>query len=350
MSKNIVEAKDLKVYFKVRQSLIKDIFSKKEKHVKAVDGIDLEIKKGEIVSLVGESGSGKTTTGRAILNLVHHKGLLKFDDIEYNLKDKRWLRNFRKRAQMIFQDPYQSLNPKYMIIDVVSEPLRMIEKNLTQSEKEKRTIQALEFAGLKPGKDYLYRYPHELSGGQRQRVAIATVFIVSPEFIVADEPVSMLDASIRADIVKLMYDMKEQKGTSYLFITHDLSLAWLISDKIAIMYLGKIVEIGPSEIISGNCRHPYTQALVSVLANVDVDNKREKIILKGETPSPTNIPSGCRFHPRCPIARDKCTKDEPQLTEIEKDQLVACHYPEKILKFVDEKLENESNLEVSYEK
>lgn len=350
MNKNIVEAKDLKVYFKVRQPLIKDIFSKQDKHIKAVDGIDLEIKKGEIVSLVGESGSGKTTTGRAILNLVHHEGLLKFNDNEYKLKDKKWLSDFRKRAQMIFQDPYQSLNPKYMIIDVVSEPLRMIEKNLTQIEKEERTIQALEFAGLKPGKDYLYRYPHELSGGQRQRVAIATVFIVSPEFIVADEPVSMLDASIRADIVKLMYDMKEQKGTSYLFITHDLSLAWLISDRIAIMYLGKIVEIGSSEIISGNCRHPYTQALVSVLANVDVDNKREKIILKGETPSPTDIPSGCRFHPRCPIARDKCTKEEPVLTEIEKDQLVACHYPEKILKFVDEEIEIYSNLEVSYER
>ncbi|MBP1925273.1 oligopeptide/dipeptide ABC transporter ATP-binding protein [Sedimentibacter acidaminivorans] len=337
MSNNIVEAKNLKVYFKIRQGLIKDIFSKKERYVKAVDGIDLGIKKGEIVSLVGESGSGKTTTGRAILNLVHHEGLLKFDDEIYDLKNRKWLSSFRKRAQMIFQDPYQSLNPKYMIIDAVSEPLRMIEKNLSESEIKERTIQALEFAGLKPGEDYLYRYPHELSGGQRQRVAIATVFVVSPNFIVADEPVSMLDASIRADIVNLMYEMKEQKGTSYLFITHDLSLAWLISDRIAIMYLGKIVEIGPSEIISGNCRHPYTQALVSVLANVDVDNKRQKIVLKGETPSPTNIPTGCRFHPRCPIAKDKCTKEEPQLTEIEKNQFVACHYPEVILRFVDEK-------------
>lgn len=337
MSNNIVELRNLKVYFKIRQGLIKDIFSKKEKYVKAVDGIDLDIKKGEIVSLVGESGSGKTTTGRAILNLVHHEGLLKFDDELYDLKNRKWLKSFRKRAQMIFQDPYQSLNPKYMIIDAVSEPLRMIEKNLSVSEIKKRTIQALEFAGLKPGEDYLYRYPHELSGGQRQRVAIATVFIVSPNFIVADEPVSMLDASIRADIVNLMYEMKKQKGTSYLFITHDLSLAWLISDRIAIMYLGKIVEIGPSNIISGNCRHPYTQALVSVLANVDVDNKRQKIVLKGETPSPIDIPTGCRFHPRCPIAKDKCTKEEPRLTEIEKDQFVACHYPEKILRFVDEK-------------
>lgn len=330
MSNNIVEAKDLKVYFKIRQGFMKDIFSKKQKYVKAVDGIDLEIKKGEIISLVGESGSGKTTTGRAILNLVHHEGELIFDNKSYDLKNKEWLKAFRKRAQMIFQDPYQSLNPKYMIIDVVSEPLRMIEKNLSVSEIESRTIQALEFAGLKPGADYLYRYPHELSGGQRQRVAIATVFIVSPDFIVADEPVSMLDASIRADIVKLMYEMKEQKGTSYLFITHDLSLAWLISDRIAIMYLGKIVEIGPSDIISGNCIHPYSQALVSVLANVDVDNKKKKIILKGETPSPTDIPQGCRFHTRCPICEDRCKQIEPDLKEIKPGHFVSCHFPRKI--------------------
>jgi len=161
------------------------------------------------------------------------------------------------------------------------------------------------------------------------------VFIVSPEFIVADEPVSMLDASIRADIVKLMYNMKEEKGTSYLFITHDLSLAWLISDRVAIMYLGKIVEIGPSEIIAGNCRHPYTQALVSVLANVDLEKKREKIVLKGETPSPTNLPEGCRFHPRCPVAQSICMQREPELSAVGDGHMVACHNPEKILKFIE---------------
>lgn len=212
MSKSLFEIQDLKVYFKVRQKFLKDLIGKENKYVKAVDGIDLTINKGEIVSLVGESGSGKTTTGRALLNLVHHEGTVHFDGEAYRPKDKKWMRGFRKRAQMIFQDPYQSLNPKYMIVDVVSEPLRLIEKHIKESEIKARTIQALEFAGLKPGADYLYRYPHELSGGQRQRVAIAAVFIVSPDFIVADEPVSMLDASIRADIVRLMYDMKEQKG------------------------------------------------------------------------------------------------------------------------------------------
>ena len=334
MSNSIFEVKGLKVHFKVRQKFFKELIGKDPTYVKAVDGVDFVINKGEILSLVGESGSGKTTTGRALLNLVHHEGDIKFDGEDYNEGNKKWMKSFRKRAQMIFQDPYQSLNPKYMIIDIVSEPLRLTENNFKEAEIKDKAIKALEFAGLKPGKDYLYRYPHELSGGQRQRAAIAAIFIVSPEFIVADEPVSMLDASIRADIVRLMYDMKEQKGTSYLFITHDLSLAWLISDRIAIMYLGKIVEIGPAEIISGDCRHPYTQALVSVLANVDVDNKREKIILKGETPSPTNLPDGCRFHPRCPVAKEKCRLEEPILRSLADNHQVACHFPERILKFV----------------
>lgn len=331
----LFETKDLKVHFKVHQGFFKDLFGRDEKVVKAVDGVDLTINKGEIVSLVGESGSGKTTTGRALLNLVHSQGNMTFDGMPYQSKNKVWMRNLRQRAQMIFQDPYQSLNPKYMIIDIVSEPLRLNNKHLRESQIREKTIEALEFAGLKPGGDYLYRYPHELSGGQRQRVAIAAVFIISPEFIVADEPVSMLDASIRADIVRLMYDMKDQKGTSYLFITHDLSLAWLISDRVAIMYLGKIVEVGPGDLISGKCKHPYTQALISVLANVDVDHKREKIVLKGETPSPMNLPSGCRFHPRCPIAEEKCALVEPELITIGENHRVACHFPKNILKFKD---------------
>lgn len=329
----LLEAKNLTVHFTVRQNFLKELFNKEQKIVRAVDGIDLAIRKGEIVSLVGESGCGKTTTGRALLNLVDKRAdTLTFDGAPYEPKSRAWLRDFRRRCQMIFQDPYQSLNPKYMIVDIVAEPLRMIEAHLSGQEIEDRVVEALEFAGLKPGRDYLYRYPHELSGGQRQRVAIATVFIVSPDFIVADEPVSMLDASVRADIVKLMFDMKAMKGTSYLFITHDLSLAWLISNQIAIMYLGKIVELGPSEIISGQCIHPYSQALISVLANVDVEQKKQKIILKGETPSPTDIPPGCRFHTRCPIRRERCAQHEPELRELSPGHFVACFYPEKIEK------------------
>lgn len=328
----VIEISNLSVHFDVREGFIKDLFKKNKKLVRAVDGIDLSIAKGEIVSLVGESGSGKTTTGRAILNLVHYSsGNIKFNGENFNSKNKRWMKNFRKKAQMIFQDPYQSLNPKFMIIDIVAEPLRFINKNLSEEKTEKRVIEALEFAGLKPGKDYLYRYPHELSGGQKQRVAIAAVFIISPDFIVADEPVSMLDASVRSDIVKLMFEMKKEKGTSYLFITHDLALAWLVSDRIAIMYLGKIVEIGPSKIISGNCRHPYSQALISVLSNIDIKKKRKKIVLKGETPSPTDIPKGCRFHTRCPIAKEKCKTQEPKLIERDKDHFVACHYDKRLI-------------------
>ncbi len=328
----VIEVNKLSVYFNARAGFFKDLIRKDKIMVRAVDGVDLSISKGEIVSLVGESGSGKTTMGRAILNLVHHNtGSLKFNDEAYDIKNKKWMKTFRKKAQMIFQDPYQSLNPKFMIADIVSEPLKFIEKKLSEEEIESKVVEALEFAGLKPARDYLYRYPYELSGGQRQRVAIASVFIISPQFIVADEPVSMLDASVRADIVKLMLQMKEEKGTSYLFITHDLALAWLVSDRIAIMYLGKIVEIGPAEIISGNCIHPYTQALISVLSNIDIKKKRKRIVLKGETPSPMNIPKGCRFHTRCPIAKEKCEKEEPPLIKRQKNHFAACHFSKRLI-------------------
>jgi oligopeptide/dipeptide ABC transporter ATP-binding protein len=283
------------------------------------------------LSLVGESGSGKTTTGRAILQLVEKTGgEIIFDGGKIESKNKVYMKSFREKAQMIFQDPYQSLNPKFMVIDIVSEPLQLMKSNVSEDEKIEKVVEALEFAGLKPGRDFLYRYPHELSGGQRQRVSIATCFIMSPDFIVADEPVSMLDASVRADILKLFVEMKEEKDTSFLFITHDLSLAWLISDRIAIMYLGKIVELGTADLIAGACRHPYSQALTSVLAVVGEKRKRKRIVLEGETPSPMNIPSGCRFHTRCPIARDKCKIEEPELRELKDGHYVACHYPEVI--------------------
>jgi len=326
---NIVDLKDLKVHFQIRQSFIKEVIKREKKIVKAVDDIDLSIKKGEILSLVGESGSGKTTTGRAILQLVKKtEGDILFDGEKIETKNREFMKEFRKRAQMIFQDPYQSLNPRFMVIDIVAEPLQLTNAKLSEDEKIERVVESLEFAGLKPGKDYLYRYPHELSGGQRQRVSIATCFIMSPDFIVADEPVSMLDASVRADILKLFVEMKEKKDISFLFITHDLSLAWLISDRIAIMYLGKIVELGKADLIAGACRHPYAQALTSVLAVVGDRRKRKKIVLEGETPSPMNMPSGCRFHTRCPIAREKCSEIEPELRELKEGHYVACHYPE----------------------
>ncbi|MFA9424131.1 MAG: ABC transporter ATP-binding protein, partial [Sedimentibacter sp.] len=302
--------------------------SKEKKKVKAVDGLNLDIYKGEIVSLVGESGSGKTTVGKAILNLIEKTdGKILFEGKEIHKKNKKDMKEFRQKAQMIFQDPYQSLNPKNIISDIISEPLEVNRLISSIEDRDKKVIEALEWSGLTPASEYLGRYPHELSGGQRQRVAIAGSIILNPEFIIADEPVSMLDVSIRSGILKLMLELKEKKGVSYLFITHDLSLAWAISDRVAIMYLGKIVELGDANLIIGSCSHPYTKALVSVMPLPKVDKNKKRIILKGETPNPANIPTGCRFHPRCPIAQDICRKEEPSLKEIADNHFVACHFP-----------------------
>jgi oligopeptide/dipeptide ABC transporter ATP-binding protein len=328
---NIVEIKDLKVDFQIRQGFVKEVIKREKKIVKAVDRVNLSIGKGEIVSLVGESGSGKTTTGRAILQLAPKtSGEILFDGKPIEAKSGAYMKAFRARAQMIFQDPYQSLNPRFTVTDIVAEPLLFDGTTYSEEEREARVIEALEFAGLKPGKDFLNRYPHELSGGQRQRVSIATCFVMSPDFIVADEPVSMLDASVRADILKLFVEMKTQKNTSLMFITHDLSLAWLISDRIAIMYLGKIVEIGSADLIAGKCMHPYSQALTSVVTVVGDRNKRKRIVLEGETPSPIDIPSGCRFHTRCPLVQERCRVESPELREISEGHFVACHFPERI--------------------
>ncbi|MFD1019843.1 ABC transporter ATP-binding protein [Thalassobacillus hwangdonensis] len=328
MSK-LVEVKDLKVHFGVRQSLMKELFTKEKKKVKAVDGINFSIDRGEIVSLVGESGSGKTTTGKAILQLIEEQeGDILFDGKDDFKKNKKQLKAFRQQAQMIFQDPYQSLNPKYMIYDIVAEPL--VVNGLVKPEKERKAkvVEALEWAGLRPAEEYLYRYPHELSGGQKQRVAIASALILNPKFIVADEPVSMLDVSVRADILKLMVKLRDEMDLSYLFITHDLSLAWLISDRIAIMYLGKIVEIGDAESVVKSPSHPYSQALINVMPSLR-SKRSERKILKGELPDASDMPKGCRFHPRCPIAEEKCKHEIPPLKEVADGQYAACHFAEK---------------------
>ena len=332
MSDMIVEAKDLSVNFKIKQGFVKEKILKIKKEVHAVDHIDLSIAKGEIVALVGESGSGKTTTGRAILQLVPSEAeTLLFDGKPIEKDSKEYMKNFRERAQMVFQDPYQSLNPRFNVFQIVTEPLTLTKGEIGLAEKEQLALKALDFAGLRPAAEYLYRYPHELSGGQRQRVSIATCFIMHPDFIVADEPVSMLDASVRADILQLFVDMKEQNGTSFLFITHDLALAWLISDRIAVMYLGKIMELGSADIIAGGCRHPYSQALVSILAMVGEEKKTERIVLHGETPNAVDLPKGCRFHPRCPHAQEKCSQVEPEMRQIGEGHYIYCHYPQEPL-------------------
>ena len=326
MEEKVVAIKNLKVYFELKNGFIKDIFSKEKSIVKAVDGISLDIKKGEIVSLVGESGSGKTTTGKAILNLIEKTdGEILFKGQKINSNNKKEIKAFRQKAQIIFQDPYQSLNPRNIVMDIVAEPLEvngLVKNSVARKEK---VINVLELSGLSPGEDFLYRFPHELSGGQRQRVAIAGSIILEPDFIVADEPISMLDASIRIGVLNTLMELRDKKRISYLFITHDLSLAWLISDRIAIMYLGKIMEIGDSDTIINKSMHPYTKALISAIPLLEASRNREKIILQGEIPSPTKIPEGCRFHPRCKFAENRCRTKEPELKAVNKDHFVACH-------------------------
>lgn len=317
--------RDVEVTFSVHQGFLAGLRRREKRYVHAVDGVDLDIDRGEILALVGESGCGKTTLGRALLRLEETTG----GSVRYRgrslggLSDKEIL-EYRKHAQIIFQDPYNAINPKQTIFDIVAEPLVVNGVVRSQREKEARVIRALEEAGLRPARDYLYRYPHELSGGQRQRVCIAGAIVLEPDVIVADEPVASLDVSIRNDILKLMMAHRRELGVTYIFITHDLSLAWAISDRIAVMYLGRIVEIGDTPTVVKAPRHPYTQALISVIPVPDPDVRRKRTILAGETPNPIDLPSGCRFHPRCPRAVERCRTQDPVLVPAGDHQQAAC--------------------------
>lgn len=326
ISDPLLQVDNLHVFFEVKNSFLDNLFSRNKKVLRAVDGVSFSINKGEILSLVGESGSGKTTTAKAILKLVEvSSGKVLFDGKEVG-ESFREKQAFRRRAQMIYQDPYQSLNPRNYIIDIVAEPLDVNNLVHTMEERNALVKSALEQAGLRPAEDFYYRYPYELSGGQRQRVAIASALIMEPKLIVADEPVSMLDASIRTGIIKLMVEMRDHKDIAYLFITHDLSLAWLISDKIAIMYLGKIMEIGSSDQIIKSPRHPYTKALLDVMPKPGVKLSKRRNILKGETPSAAEEIRGCKFNSRCPLSQEICLNEEPQMHDAEENHQVACHF------------------------
>jgi oligopeptide/dipeptide ABC transporter ATP-binding protein len=316
---------NLEVFFPVYQPFFKSIVSSEKKFVHALDGISFTVRRGEILALVGESGCGKTTTGRTLLRLEEATGgEIYYKGLPLRHFSQKALREYRKKAQIIFQDPYNSINPKQTIFDIVAEPLVVNKLAVSQTEKEERVIKAVAEAGLRPARDYLYRYPHELSGGQRQRVCIAGATVLEPDLIVADEPVASLDVSIRNDILKLMVDHKEKLGVTYVFITHDLSLAWVISDRIAVMYLGRIVETGATQEVVANPQHPYTKALISVIPVPDPTAKRQHTILAGETPNPVDLPSGCRFHPRCPIAIDACKVTDPANVHIGGDHYAAC--------------------------
>jgi len=331
---DLLRLEGLAVHFPIRGGLLDTLLRRTRGVVRAVDGIDLAIRRGEVLALVGESGSGKTTTGRVIVKLTRQTaGRIVFDGRDVSeLWGTRSLREYRRRVQLIFQDPYETLNPKQTIRDFVAEPLEVNGIGRTRAEREERVLSALDAAGLRPAVDYALRFPHELSGGQRQRVVIAGALVLDPELVVADEPVSMLDVSIRTELLRLMLELRRERGLTYLFITHDLSLAWVIADRIAVLYLGKVMELGPAEQVIRDPRNPYTQALVSVSPSPVPPAEGERTartILAGETPDAAHVPSGCRFHPRCPAARaagilDRCRAEEPPLFDVGGGQASAC--------------------------
>ena len=327
-----IEVKNLKKYFPVQKGFLETILARKIESVRAVDDISFEVERGEIFGLAGESGSGKTTTGRLILRLIEPtEGKVLFDKVNIFSLKKEELRNFRRHMQIIFQDPTASLNPRMKVGDAVGHPLK-IHGIASTEERKKKVLEVLERVGLSPAEGFYEKYPHQLSGGQRQRVVIGRALILNPEFIVADEPVAMIDVSLRAQIMDLMISLRDEFNLTFLYITHDLATAKYICNKIAIMYLGKIVEMGFKDNIFDTPMHPYTISLLSAIPVPNPRLKPQRIIPKGEIPSPINPPSGCRFHPRCFVATEECSKEEPKLRCISPNHYVACHYPGEIIK------------------
>jgi len=318
---HIIEVENLYMYFPVTAG----VMQKKVADVKAVDGVSFYIKKGETLGLVGESGCGKTTTGRCILQLYEGtKGKVSFEGVDLTKLKKEQMRKMRRNMQLIFQDPFASLDPRMTAGEIIGEPLKV--HNLAKGKEYKEQVEELfRMVELEP---YMAnRYPHEFSGGQRQRIGIARALAVRPKFVVCDEPVSALDVSIQAQIILLLEKLREEMGLTYLFIAHDLSVVRNISDRVAVMYLGKIVEITHSDELYANPLHPYTIALLSAVPIPDpkIDRTRQRIILKGDVPSPINPPAGCRFNPRCQMAIDICREKEPELKLVGEEHWVSCH-------------------------
>ncbi len=295
--------------------------------VHAVDGISFEIKEGETFGLVGESGCGKSTTGRLILRLIEPtEGNVYYENQNLSILGKKGIKEIRRKMSMVFQNPYASLNPRMTISETINDPLKL-QSSMSTKEQKEIVIELLENVGLRPPSYFLDRYPHELSGGERQRVVFARAIVLKPKFIVADEPVASLDASFRSQILNLMCSLKDSLELTYLLIAHNIAVVKYMSDQIAVMYLGKIVEQAQTKDLFKSPEHPYTKALISaflILDGISEQEKQNRVILKGEISSPINLPSGCRFHPRCPFCLPKCKKEEPKLIEIEPGHSVAC--------------------------
>lgn len=325
MSETLLSVRNLVKRFPIKGGIL----SREVASVKAVSGVSFDIKKGETLGLVGESGCGKSTLGRCILRLIEpSSGEVFYKGQDITKLSAPELRKLRRNMQIIFQDPYASLNPRMTVEEILGEPLDIHGLAKTKEDRRARIIKLLDLCGLR--REAIARYPHEFSGGQRQRICIARALAVEPEFIVCDEPVSALDVSIQAQIVNLMQDLQKELGLTYLFIAHDLKVIEHISSRVAVMYLGKIAELAPAEEIYANPKHPYTKALLSAIPLPDPTYKKDRIILRGDVPSPINPPSGCYFHPRCPIAKDNCRVDVPVLRDLGSPESgphdVSCHY------------------------
>jgi oligopeptide/dipeptide ABC transporter ATP-binding protein len=327
-SNTLVDVRDLKMYFPLTRGIV---LQRTIGYVRAVDGISFAIERGKTLGLVGESGSGKTTIGRTIVRLYKPtSGQIMFGEVDLAKLKGEALRQMRRHVQMIFQDPFASLNPRFTIGSLIAEPMHIFHVASSKEIRE-RTIELLRVVGLRP--EYIDRYPHEFSGGQRQRIAVARALAINPEFIIADEPVSALDVSIRAQVLNLLQRLQQQFNLTYLFVSHDLSVVRHVADRIAVMYLGKIVELADRDELYAAPKHPYTKALLSAVPIPDpqIERRRQRIILSGDLPSPINIPKGCRFHTRCPMAQQICREIEPPFEAKEgREHYAACHFSEQV--------------------